>query len=448
MSSFKDFGEFLSWEETTQDTIDFKKIYVDMADGDPIAGIALSQIVFWHLPNKNGHSKLRVEKDGHFWIAKGRDEWWDECRLTPKRVDRALAILEAEKLIEKKLFKFDGSPTVHVRIRHEEFLLAWKGHLPPPPPEYRVAGSIQQAAPNQTEEVPAEGEMYLPQRVKTVLPAGQSFSSGELDFPNRAISISPSGQNSFSPSGELNLTPLVKSINTENTAEITNRHQQQQAVDVDENSEILAQLLTWDVHLEDAGFGVSRKAGAKRLAREVPDICLKWLKWFPDLLEQMQGQGKVIGSTGALLASCIRDAREMPALTKQRLEETRQAAEQEERAAAARKTAQIAREAQATAQNEREAREEAEAARLQTAWDSLDTEAQERLEAQARARMGVLGAAGRASAALEAMKRNLLRDQLDSEADQDHASVHLTPGHALSDSNIDGHNREAARRIG
>jgi len=46
-----EFNEFLSWELTTRDTIDFKKIYVDIA-GDLIAGLLLSQIIYWHLPSK------------------------------------------------------------------------------------------------------------------------------------------------------------------------------------------------------------------------------------------------------------------------------------------------------------------------------------------------------------------------------------------------------------
>ena len=42
-----------------QDTIDFKKCYVDLCD-DLIGGLLLSQIVYWHLPSKeSGKTKLR-----------------------------------------------------------------------------------------------------------------------------------------------------------------------------------------------------------------------------------------------------------------------------------------------------------------------------------------------------------------------------------------------------
>ena len=122
------FEQFLLWEQTTRDTIDFKTIYVDMAD-DLIAGLMLSQIVFWHLPNAQGRSKLRVRKDGRYWIAKGRTDWYDEIRVTAKQVDRALGILERRGIIETALYKFDGAPTKHVRILSEGFLSAWRAAL-------------------------------------------------------------------------------------------------------------------------------------------------------------------------------------------------------------------------------------------------------------------------------------------------------------------------------
>ncbi len=134
--------DFLRWETSTHDTIDFKKIYVDMAGGDLAAGVALSQIVYWHLPTKKGETKLRVSQAGHDWIAKRRADWWNECRLKEKRLDRALVVLSQRSLkakvhpsqpsvnlIEKRTFKFDGEPTVHVRIKWPEFLASLQHQL-------------------------------------------------------------------------------------------------------------------------------------------------------------------------------------------------------------------------------------------------------------------------------------------------------------------------------
>jgi hypothetical protein len=122
-------AEFLAWERTSLDTVDFKKTYVDMAD-DLVAGVLLSQIVYWYLlSKKDGRSKLRVCKDGHRWIAKARKDWWDEIRTSPKQVDRALEILEEKGIVVTALYKFNGAPTKHIRIDEEGFLTAWYAAL-------------------------------------------------------------------------------------------------------------------------------------------------------------------------------------------------------------------------------------------------------------------------------------------------------------------------------
>lgn len=119
-----DFTKFLLWEATSRDTIDFKKIYVDMAD-DLIAGLLLSQIVYWHLPNEKGESKLRVHKHGFDWIAKGREEWYEEIRISARQFDRAIKILEGKGLIAKTHYRFNGLRTVHVRLIQDAFMDAW-----------------------------------------------------------------------------------------------------------------------------------------------------------------------------------------------------------------------------------------------------------------------------------------------------------------------------------
>lgn len=112
----RDFEEFLRWEDADRDIIKVKRLYIDIA-GDLVAGILLSQIVYWHLPSqRNGQSKLKVQKDGKLWLAKGRNEWWDECRISVKQFDRAIGILIEKGIVEKQTFKFNGSPTIHLRL--------------------------------------------------------------------------------------------------------------------------------------------------------------------------------------------------------------------------------------------------------------------------------------------------------------------------------------------
>lgn len=129
------FDTFLEWEQATNDILDFKKVYVDMA-GSINAGLMLSHIVYWYLPNAQGETKLRVYRNGHHWIACRRYEWWERIRLNIKQADSALKALEQRGLIKKQTFKFNGEPTVHVRLVKAVFVRHWQQalHFPPQNP--------------------------------------------------------------------------------------------------------------------------------------------------------------------------------------------------------------------------------------------------------------------------------------------------------------------------
>ena len=144
----EDFQQFLQWETVTRDVLDVKRVYIDLA-GDLAAGVALSEIVYWYLPNKNGKTKLRVEKDGIYWIAAPRAEWWNRCRLSPEQADYALGKLIKKGLIEKRVFKFGGIPVVHIRLLEQNFLIQLSALIQSPianpyqPPEEKSAQNSQ-----------------------------------------------------------------------------------------------------------------------------------------------------------------------------------------------------------------------------------------------------------------------------------------------------------------
>jgi len=77
-------NQFLLWEMRSRDCIEVKRCYIDIAK-DLESGVLLSQIVYWHLPDKEGQQKLTVKRDSYWWLAKAREDWWAECRLTPKQ---------------------------------------------------------------------------------------------------------------------------------------------------------------------------------------------------------------------------------------------------------------------------------------------------------------------------------------------------------------------------
>lgn len=88
--------------------------------GDLVAGILLSQIMYWFKNKDDGKSKLRVMKEGRLWLARNRNDWKDELFITPKQYDRAIKILTDKKFVEVKLFKFNAVPTPHIYLDVEK----------------------------------------------------------------------------------------------------------------------------------------------------------------------------------------------------------------------------------------------------------------------------------------------------------------------------------------
>ena len=162
------FDSFVRWESATRDTIDVKKTYIDMA-GDLVAGVMLSQIVYWHLPNREtGGPRMKVERDGHLWVAKTREDWWDECRIKPRQADRALKILEDAGLVVCEIYQFASFPTKHVRIHKAEFMRAFQATLKSnPKPKVRSNGSGNSISRNGENDVTDSGKPYTETTTET-----------------------------------------------------------------------------------------------------------------------------------------------------------------------------------------------------------------------------------------------------------------------------------------
>lgn len=192
-----DLKEFLLWEQATRDTIDVKKIYIDMAD-DLVAGILLSQIVYWFLPSKQGRTKLRVKKNGHLWLVKGREDWWDECRIKPRQFDTAFKKLEEQGLVEKKTLKYNSDPKIHIRILWDKFLPRLQELIY----QHEVAATVSSDEEESTEILDYAGFYNL---VKTENKAGTIENTGFHESVKTKSQI-----------GEIVLPKSVKTI-TENT---------------------------------------------------------------------------------------------------------------------------------------------------------------------------------------------------------------------------------------
>ena len=113
----KTVNDFISWQLSSR-TVAFRMVYVDITQ-DFMAGLLLSQILYWFLPSENGKSKLRVERNNRFWLCKSRKEWYNEIRISERQYDRASDILIKLKIIDCETFKFGGTPKIHIAVNFD-----------------------------------------------------------------------------------------------------------------------------------------------------------------------------------------------------------------------------------------------------------------------------------------------------------------------------------------
>lgn len=145
--------------------------YIDIT-GDMIAGLVLSQIVYWCSPDNEGKTKLRVKKKGELWLAKSRADWYNELRISSKHVNKALKRLKELGLIEKELFRFGGSPTVHIKLNMEilnQKMKEWIEHKADEILENESGKPIKSTIePNGTNPIVQNGSIQLSQMGETL----------------------------------------------------------------------------------------------------------------------------------------------------------------------------------------------------------------------------------------------------------------------------------------
>lgn len=158
--------QIIALEQSDHKYVRAKKIYIDMA-GDLIAGIVLSEIVYWHTPGKGGKQRLRaIEGQSDKWLACRRQSWWERARITARQFDRALDKLVQVGLIIREHFDYKGQSTLHVRISWDVFEELYNKLLEAPAPRKRRTGVTKKEHPQE------------------VLPTGDTLSpSGNTDLP-------------------------------------------------------------------------------------------------------------------------------------------------------------------------------------------------------------------------------------------------------------------------
>lgn len=89
------------------------KMYIEVT-GDLTAALVLNQVVFWSDKSKR--------TDGFFY--KSYKEWLEETTLTERQVRYAVNKLKEKKIVETKLKKANGAPTLHYKLEYDT-LLDW-----------------------------------------------------------------------------------------------------------------------------------------------------------------------------------------------------------------------------------------------------------------------------------------------------------------------------------
>lgn len=153
-------NEFLNIKKSELKRVNFEMTYVDMADGDLIAGLLLSQIIYWFLPSKEGKNKTKATYKGKRAIAKNRDDWHEEVRITARQYDRAIKILQDLQIVEVKNSMFDGKRTPFIILNEDVFLKLYaeqlskynsvgvdKSVIPKPTPTLNSAGINKSVTP-------------------------------------------------------------------------------------------------------------------------------------------------------------------------------------------------------------------------------------------------------------------------------------------------------------
>lgn len=101
------------WElEAQLQPLLLRREYVAVTGGLASA-ILLSQLVFWFKPGKNGKPKLTIIREGKYWLAKTREDWFNECGLTLKMYRNAITDLVDLGLVEVRHWKFGNDRTSH-----------------------------------------------------------------------------------------------------------------------------------------------------------------------------------------------------------------------------------------------------------------------------------------------------------------------------------------------
>jgi hypothetical protein len=124
------FKGFATNDHIARDVIITPKMYVDMCmeieaktHASALLGATLlARVIYWHGYSKeNGERRMKINREGHYWLAKQNSDWLDECRINERTARHWIKVFVDDGLLIKRLWKFSNQPTVHLRLDYDRF---------------------------------------------------------------------------------------------------------------------------------------------------------------------------------------------------------------------------------------------------------------------------------------------------------------------------------------
>lgn len=103
------------------DVVVIRKSMIDICHGNMSCAVMLSQLLYWH-------NRLKSQTR---WIKLTYDDWFNQCRLTERRVRSAKKLALELGFIETKIVCFNGAPCTHYRINFDTLKKAINYYDPP-----------------------------------------------------------------------------------------------------------------------------------------------------------------------------------------------------------------------------------------------------------------------------------------------------------------------------
>lgn len=123
------FQDFLRQRSALQRQVSIKLAFIDLCAGDHMAALMLSLVVDQVArPGSSDHP------DG--WVRMPWVFTWGRARMTRKKGRQLLNRLVRLGYCQTKVMRFQGAPTLHVRLCEQAFMAAWRGVLNGQAPMY------------------------------------------------------------------------------------------------------------------------------------------------------------------------------------------------------------------------------------------------------------------------------------------------------------------------